>query len=83
MKGFPGLTPTLLAHARGIVEEAFKTCDLIYGVEEAIKWGSDFYWPVDVFTRDVELARKSAFNLQLMVQQQHRTREQQIGRAHV
>ena len=76
MKGFPRLTPTLLAHARGIVEEAFKTCDLIYGVEEAIKWGSDFYWPVDVFTRDVELARKSAFNLQLMVQQQHRTREQ-------
>lgn len=75
MNGFPGVTPSLLTHARSIVEEAFKTCDLIYGAEEAIKWGADFKWPSEVFERDLELARRANFNLSQMVQRHHQSRE--------
>ena len=76
IEGFPGVTHTFQSHARRTVEEAFRTCDLIYGASEAMQWGEDFQWPEEVFIRDANLARDSNFNLSEMVATHHRSRSQ-------
>jgi len=46
-----------------IVVDAYKSTDNIFGVDDAIAWGSGFQWPVEVFTRDVRRAEISGFDL--------------------
>jgi len=58
-----------------IVVDAYKSTDNIFGVDDAIAWGSGFQWPVEVFTRDVRRAEISGFDLLAL------TRVQQIEMA--
>lgn len=76
IEGFPGVSGQFIDHMRSLVDEAFKTCDLIYGTQEAIRWGADFEWPSEVFTRDNQLARASGFNLETMTEKQHRSNQE-------
>lgn len=57
-----------------LLEEAEKTCDQIFGKREAIKWGSNFEWPQEVFTRDAQLAASYNYNLSDMTVAHHRSR---------
>ena len=51
---------------RTVVEDAYKVADIIFGEEEAIRWGEDFEWPAEVFTRDDALAEACGFDLEAM-----------------
>ena len=51
---------------RTVVEDAYKVADVIFGEEEAIRWGEGFEWPAEVFTRDDALAEACGFDLEAM-----------------
>jgi len=51
---------------RTVVEEAYKVADVIFGEEEAIRWGEGFEWPAEVFKRDDALAEACGFDLEAM-----------------
>ncbi len=72
--GLPGVGDNYLSHLRSVVEEAVQSCSLIYGVDEAIQWGSGFSWPTTVFTRDATLAEMAEFDLERMVTMHHLSR---------
>lgn len=57
-----------------MLTEAIHSCSLIYGIKEALEWGSDFHWPAEVFVRDKTLAEGAHYNLETMVQQHHQQR---------
>lgn len=79
-EGLPGVSNDLKSHMVAVVREALASCSLIYGIEEAIKWGSDFRWTSDVFTRDTQLAEDSSFDLTRMVRSwQHQRASQRLS----
>lgn len=56
---------------RAVVEEAYRTTDLEFGVEAAVTWGAGFQWPADVTARDEVRAAKHNFNLSDMADEVH------------
>ncbi len=57
-----------------LLTDAAQSCNLIYGIKEALEWGNDFNWPAKVLVRDTKLAESVQYNLELMVQQHHQQR---------
>ena len=57
-----------------LLTDAAQSCNLIYGIKEALEWGNDFNWPAKVLVRDTKLAESVQYDLELMVQQHHQQR---------
>ena len=70
-----GRMPGIEDSAARLLAEAIQSCNLIYGIREALEWGKDFYWPKEVWNRDRRLAETAQYNLETMVQQHHKQRE--------
>ena len=54
------------SQVRKVIVDAYKSTDNIFGVNDAIAWGTGFSWPQRVFTRDTSRARDYGYNLTLM-----------------
>lgn len=59
-----------------LVEDAYRTTDLIFGKREAISYGRGFEWPPGVRVRDIQRAVECQQSLELMAQQR------QVASAH-
>jgi len=67
--------PGIKESVENLLEDAIRSCSLIYGIREALEWGRDFHWPDEVLIRDRRLAETVQYDLEKMVQQHHKQRE--------
>jgi hypothetical protein len=56
---------------RQVVREAFETVDGLFAEKDAVEWGQDFEWPLEIGTRDAEQAEAAGYDLRRMAEVQH------------